>query len=167
MKDYFKDTRFGIGLVLTSLLFGILLGIGFGIAEDAFKDYIAQGITSNPAIHDAKSQEKIWRYGQRAHFHATGIAAFALGLIAVTMLSRMKPAFKQLVSTLIGLSGLYPQAWFMMFLLAPSLGRDAAHHHAITMLFTYLGNGGLLTGLALLATHIFTNAFSESDIAAD
>ena len=162
MKDYFKDTRIGIALVLISLLFGIGLGIGFGVAEDSFKDYISEGIAAHQNLHDAKSPSKIWRYGQRAHFHATGIAAFSIGLVVLVMLSNMKTTFKKAASTLIGLSGLYPQAWFVMFLVAPSIGRDAAHHHWLTEILIYTGNGGLFLGIATLAVHLGTNAFSSS-----
>lgn len=161
MKDYFKDTRLGATLILISLLFGIGMGIAFGVAEDSFKDYITQGITAHPDLHDAKSESKIWRYAQRAHFHATGIAAFSIGLLILVMLSNMKAVFKKTASTLIGLSGLYPQAWFVMFLMAPSIGRDAAHHHLLTKMLTYSGNGALLLGIALLFAHIVANSFAE------
>jgi len=49
-----------------------------------------------------------------------------------------------------------------MFLLAPTIGREPAHHHIITKILIYLGNGGLLLGLAILLIHIFGNAFSEA-----
>lgn len=78
------------------------------------------------------------------------------------MLSRIKPVIKRATSILIGLSGLYPLARFAMFLLAPTIGREPAHHHIITKILIYLGNGGLLLGLAILLIHIFGNAFSEA-----
>lgn len=46
-----------------------------------FETYVTQGIAAHPELHDAKSPEKIWCYVQRAHFHATGIAAFSIGLL--------------------------------------------------------------------------------------
>ena len=152
----------GLGLVLLLLLFGIAMGIGFGIFEDSFKDYIAQGIAANPDLHDDKSQSKIWRYAQRAHFHATGIGAFSLVLITLVLLSDLKDSMKKVASTLIGLIGLYPLAWFTMFYLAPSLGRTNAHNHIITELFTYIGTGGLLIGLLILLSNIFLGLFSDN-----
>ena len=161
MNDAFKDTRIGLALILATLLFGIFLGMGFGIAEDSFKDYVAEGIVAHPEVHDAKSQSKIWRYGQRAHFHATGIAAFSLTLIILVMLSNMKATEKRLSSTLIGLSGFYPLAWFNMFLMAPAIGREPAHHHLLTKTFIYVGIGGLLCGIMLLILHIYSRQFTK------
>ncbi|ORU89518.1 MAG: hypothetical protein A6F71_00695 [Cycloclasticus sp. symbiont of Poecilosclerida sp. M] len=108
MNTVLQPVKIGLALVLVGLLFGLMLGMGFGINEDFFKDYVAQGIAANPDVHDDKSQGKIWRYAQRAHFHAMGIAAFSLGLLLLATFSSLKTGFKKTVSVLIGLGGLYP-----------------------------------------------------------
>jgi len=154
-----SPVKTGLVLTLMLLMFGLAMGIGFGIAEDGFKDYIAQGVAANPAVHDEKSTSKIWRYAQRAHFHATGISAFSLVLIMLVLVSSMKNKMKTIASTAIGFVGLYPLAWFTMFLLAPGIGRDAAHHHIITEILTYIGTGGLLIGLAMLVGNLFFGLF--------
>jgi len=156
-----SPVKIGLALTLLLLLFGLTMGIGFGIAEDSFKDFIAQGVAANPDLHDDKSISKIWRYAQRAHFHATGIAAFSLGLILLVLFSRLKDSMKTIASTAIGLVGLYPLAWFTMFILSPSMGRSAAHHHIITELFTYIGTGGLLIGIAILLGNLFLGLFED------
>ena len=156
-----SSVKTGLALTLILLMFGLAMGIGFGVAEDGFKDYIAEGIAANPAVHDEKSASKIWRYAQRAHFHATGISAFSLGLILLVLLSNMKEQMKKIASTAIGFVGLYPLAWFSMFLLSPSMGRDAAHHHIITELLTYIGTGGLLIGLSILLINLFFGLFKS------
>ena len=147
--------RIGLRITLLLLIFGIGMGIAFGVFEDSFKDYIAQGIAANPELHDQKSPSKIWRYAQRAHFHATGIGAFSLVLMLLVLFSSLKDSLKATTSMLISLVGLYPLAWFSMFWLSPSLGRSAAHGHIITELLTYIGIGGLLLGLAILIGNIF------------
>ena len=157
-----KPVKIGLFLALILLLFGIFMGIAFGVAEDSFKDYITEGIVNNPLVHDDKSASKIWRYAQRAHFHATGIGAFSLGLIVLVALSNLKQSMKKVSSFLIGLAGLYPLAWFTTFLLAPSLGRDAAHHHVITEFFTYIGTGALLVGLFILFTNLLFGWFGST-----
>jgi hypothetical protein len=157
----FKPVKTGLALTLLLLVFGIGLGISFGVAEDSFQDYLTQGIAANPAVHDANSQDKIWRYAQRAHFHAAGIATFSIVLILLTAFSSLKMRMKTVVSTLISLVGLYPLAWFAMFLLSPSLGRDAAHHHIITELLTYIGTGGLLLGMAILFGNLLFGMFKN------
>lgn len=157
------SVKIALVLVLAGLLFGIAMGIGFGVSEDAFKGYISAGITANPDVHDQKSAAKIWRYAQRAHFHSTGIAAFSLGLVILIALSSMKQRMKTLSSILVGLGALYPFSWLMMFLLAPEIGRSAAHRHILTELFTYTSITGLVAGMGLLLGHLFLGWFRAED----
>jgi len=161
MNEEMKAVKIGLFLVMLTLIFGIGLGVSFGIAEDPIKTYIADGVTSHADVHDDKSNSKIWRYAQRAHFHATGIAAFSIGLVLLIMFSSLKRKLKTVSSILVGLGGLYPLSWFTMFILAPSIGRNAAHHHIITETLTYIGVGGLLLGIAILCANLFLNMFHE------
>lgn len=54
-----KPVKFGLFLVLLTLVFGIMLGTYFGIAEDAVKSYISEEVAAHPAVHDDKSTTKI------------------------------------------------------------------------------------------------------------
>ncbi|MEQ1812990.1 MAG: hypothetical protein ABL860_00855 [Candidatus Nitrotoga sp.] len=161
MNINLANVKIGLALVMLGLLFGIGLGIAFGINEAFFKNYVVQGIAVHPELHDANSPEKIWRYAQRAHFHATGIAAFSIGLLLLVSASNLKQSLKPITAVLIGLGGLYPFAWFTMFIVAPSIGREAAHAHPVTELLTFIGVGGLLLGIAILLANIFIGLFSE------
>lgn len=161
MLDDLRKVRIGLALVLLSLAFGVGMGISFGVNEDVYKSYIAEEIAAHPEFHDEKSENKIWRYAQRAHFHATGIAAFSLGLIILVMFSDMKARLKMVSSVLIALGGFYPLAWFTMFLVAPSIGRGPAHDYLLTEMFTYVGVGGLLLGSLLLVANLYFGAFRE------
>ena len=161
MKHELQTVKIGLALVLLGLFFGLAMGISFGVNEDAYKDYISEGVAANPDVHDGKSPDKIWRYAQRAHFHAMGIAAVTLGLIVLLMFSNMKAQIKRVAAILIGLGSFYPLSWFMMFLLAPGIGRGAAHGHLLTEMFTYIGVGGLLLGLLALVANLFFGAFAE------
>lgn len=161
MNNELKLVKVGLGLVVLGLLFGIVMGMTFGINEDLFKNYITEGIAANPTVHDAKSPDKIWRYAQRAHFHATGIAAFALGLVFLVMFSDLKPKMKTVSSFFLGLSSFYPLAWLTMYILAPSLGRGAAHSHIVTETFASIGVGGLLLGCFLVLGNVFLGLFRE------
>lgn len=162
MNSELPNIRIGLAIVLAGLVIGIALGVGFGVNEDVFKDYISQGIASSPEVHDAKSQDKIWRYAQRAHFHATGIAAFSIGLLLLITISNLSDKLKKTSSVLIGLGSLYPLAWLSMFFLAPSIGRDAAHSHFLTESFTYLGVGSLVIGLFILLANLFFGWFGKA-----
>ena len=161
MSAQLRTVKMGLALVFLGLAFGIGLGISFGLNEGAYHSYIAQGIQAHPDILDEKSRHEIWRIAQRAHFHATGIAAFSLGLVILVAFSSMKEALKKLTAILIGLSGFYPVSWFTMFLLAPSIGVEAAHDHYLTETFVYLGVGGLSLGILLLAANLFLGFFAE------
>ncbi len=138
------------------------MGISFGVNEDIYKSYIAEEIQIHPELHDEKSKDKIWRYAQRAHFHATGVAAFSLGLIILIMLSDMQAKLKTASSFLVGLGSFYPFAWFTMFLLAPTIGRDPAHQHLLTEILTYIGVGGLSLGILMLIANLYFGLFRES-----
>lgn len=155
MLDSINLVKPGLALVFIGLFFGLSMGILFGVNEDAVKGYIDNGIEANQALHDKKSASKIWRYAQRSHFHALGIAAFSLALILLINFLTMKDKFKEMSSVLVGLGSFYPLGWFSMFILAPSLGRSAAHHHWLTTTFTYIGVGGLVCGLLLIVGNLF------------
>lgn len=161
MHEELKAVKVGLFLVFLTLIFGIGLGVGFGVAEDSIKTYISDGVEAHAEVHDDKSSSKIWRYAQRAHFHATGIAAFSIGLILVVMFSSLGRRMKTVSSILVGLGGLYPLSWFTMFILAPSIGRTSAHHHIVTETFTYIGVGALLTGIAILSANLFLGMFRD------
>lgn len=161
MINTLANVKIGLALVMLGLLFGIGLGITFGVNEAFFETYVAHGIAAHPELHDANSPEKIWRYAQRAHFHATGIAAFSIGLLLLVSASSLKQRFKTITAVFIGLGGLYPLAWLAMFIVAPSIGRGAAHAHPVTELLTYTGVGGLLLGIAILLANLFLGLFSE------
>jgi len=151
----------GLALVLAGLLFGIGMGVSLGVNEDIYQDYIATEVAAHPELHDDRSKDKIWRYAQRAHFHAMGVAAFSIGLVLLVMVSSLKNRLKTMSALLIGLGSLFPLAWFTMYWLAPTIGRGPAHDHILTELLTYLGVGGLLAGLLILMANLFLGLFRE------
>jgi len=132
MNNNLASIKIGLALVILGLLFGIGLGITFGVNEAFFENYIAQGIAAYPELHDANSPEKIWRYAQRAHFHSTGIAAFSIGVLLLVSASSLKQWLKPITAVLISLGGLYPLAWLTIFIVAPSMGSKVAHAHPVT-----------------------------------
>lgn len=163
MLENINIVKPGLTLVFLGLFFGLSMGILFGVNEDAVKGYIDSGIEAHQELHDKKSSSKIWRYAQRSHFHALGIAAFSLAIILLINFSTMRERYKKISSLLIGLGSFYPLSWFSMFLLAPSLGRSEAHHHWITTAFVYLGIGGLVCGLFLITANLFFGLLSDKN----
>lgn len=161
MKEELAHVKLGLAMVLAGLLFGIGLGVSFAVDHHTYDDYITSGLTAHPELHDDMSKNIIWRYSRRAHFHATGIAAFSIGLILLVMASSLKKRLKSITAFLIGLGGFYPLSWFTLFLLAPGIGRSAAHGHILTKLFTYIGVGGLLAGMFILMANLFLGMFKD------
>ena len=161
MNNVLKNIRPGLALIILTLLFGVVLGISFGLNEDGYQKWIDAGIAAHPALHDEHSKAEIWRFVQRAHFHATGIAAFSLGLILVVALSSMRAGMKKLSSGLIGLAGFYPLSWLSIFMLAPSMGPDGAEEALLPQMFVLIGVGGLLCGLTILALHLLFGLWTE------
>lgn len=153
--------KVGLAIVLIGLFFSVGLGISFGVNEDAYQEYVAEGIAAHPELHNASSADKIWRYALRTHFHAGGIAAFCLGLIILVMFTDLSRRLKNISSISIGLGSVYPLAWLSMFFLAPSIGRGAAHEHILTKLFTFIGVAGLLLGSLILVANLFFGFFRE------
>lgn len=147
-----SPVKWGLAMSIACLLLGIAMGVSFGANEEMYQGYVAAGIAAHPQLHDAASQNAIWRWALRAHFHAAGIGGFLLGLVLLVTLTELSAARKQVTAALLGLGALYPLAWLSMFLLAPALGRGAARHHWLVQTITYVSMGGLLLGLlALLA----------------
>ena len=163
MSAELSTVKAGLAIVLLGLFLNIGLGITFGVNEDAYIDYVAEGIAAHPQLHDDTSADKIWRYAQRAHFHAGGIAAFCLGLIILVMSSDMPRNLKKTASILLGFGSFYPLSWLSMFFLAPSLGRGPAHEHIVTTLFTYVGVAGILLGSFFLVAHLFLGFFKDRE----
>lgn len=121
------------------------------------------GVILTRVTDSLKSNFKIWRCAQRAHFHSTGIAAFSLGLVIITMFSSMSAGLKSATSVLIALGGVYPLAWYSMFYFAPTIGRSAAHSHIVTETLTFIGVGGLLLGMMTLSLNLFFGLFETDD----
>jgi hypothetical protein len=160
-----KPVKIGLALAILTILFGLVLGALFGLNEDLFQNYIQSGIAANPQLFAdaAAEQEKIWRWVQRAHFHAGGIGAFSLGLVILTALTNMGERRKQITATLLGLSIFYPLTWFALFLYAPHMGRTAAHAAFIPELFADIGVGALCLGFLSLIHGLFLQADTPKD----
>lgn len=166
MRDDLQAILPGVALVFAELAFGLVLGVLFDLDGRLFGDFIVRATADHWELFDKAHPGEMWRYIHAAHSHATGMAAFSLGLLVLTMCSSLGRALKRLVSILIGLGGLYPFTWLTVFLLAPGLGPVLAREHAFTLLLKVFGLGGLLLGLGLLAGNLFFGLFGDRSGAA-
>ncbi len=157
------NVRSGLIIAGLVLLFGILMGIMMGLFEDGIKDLISAAVDAHPLAHVESldtAKSKIFRWWQRAHFHATGIGAFTIALIAITAMSGLRPRVKRLTAILIGLGGLYSFAWFVMALKATTIGRPAAHEYLPAEIIVAVAIVSLLSGMGILFLNVAFKAFN-------
>ncbi len=149
-------TKLPILLTLFAIIGGVFISILFGANEDLFKNRIQEGLNKNikiQAIADTgereakiKSEaEKNWRYYQRYHFHANGIASLTLAVIILLAFIEAKKSHLLLASYLVSVGGfLYPFVWLLAALYGPEMGRSEAKEPFA--IFGYMG-GVYLVGI--------------------
>ena len=162
-NELLASVRPGLIIAGAVVVFGICLGITFGLFEDDIKSLIKAGIAANPAPHaeDSQAAQKIWRWWLRGHFHSMGLGALTMALIALTALSGLKPPVKRYASVLIGLGGCYGLSWFVMANKAVAVGRSAAHHAPLVKFIVFVSVGCLLLGIGILFANIIFGLFGE------
>lgn len=120
----------GLFLAVATLLLGFGLGIVFGLNEDAVKDRLAasaaavqESVYHGDAAAAKPVLDKSWSYMQRAHLHAGGLGASALGLILVLIVLGTRPTVMRAVSLGLGVGALgYSLYWLLAGFRAPELG---------------------------------------------
>ena len=144
-------------VTVLGMALGVAIAIVFGISESYFKDHISEGLKKNVkinAIQDSVERDskikyeagKNWRYFQRYHFHATGIAAMTLAVLM--FLSFLNGPQKEILVTkyILAMGGfLYPFVWLFAGYFGPEMGR-----HEAKEAFAFLGYAGGLSLFGLL-----------------
>ena len=107
---YLRPALPGLLFAVLTLLFGFGLGIVFGLNEDAIKSRLnASAAEVRETVYrgdDAAIKtvlDKSWVYMQRAHLHAGGLGAAAIGLILVVVLLGTSPGLTRAISLGFGL----------------------------------------------------------------
>ncbi|MBX3435046.1 MAG: hypothetical protein KF847_17145 [Pirellulales bacterium] len=124
----------GLLFAVLTLLFGFGLGIAFGLNEEAIKSQLSSSAADvretvyrgdDAAIKSVL--DKSWAYMQRAHLHAGGLGAAAIGLTLAAVLLGTSPGWTRAISLGLGLGGLgYSVYWLAAGFRAPGLGSTAA-----------------------------------------
>jgi hypothetical protein len=126
----FTHIKFGLALAMFAILFGGLMGLGFGCCEDSFKDKFkkdAISVLDEKYEGDAKKTEKVlvksWVYMKRAHLHSQTMGVISIVLSLVVAGLRFSPFIQTGISFLSGLGSIgYGLYWFLAGFLAPSMG---------------------------------------------
>lgn len=127
---HLKTVRFGLILALLSILYGYVLGIAFGAAEDSIQDglrHSGQTVLATVYHGDEAALEKVlkssWGYYKRAHLHAGALGASAVAQILLLSLLVASPRWKAATSFLLGGGALgYGVYWMLAGRRAPLVG---------------------------------------------
>ncbi len=160
MKFSLEPVKYGVALSLLTILFGISLGVSFGLIESKIKGNLkadAQKVLSTVYKGNKakahKVTKKAWVYFKRAHLHAGGMGTTALAVcILLSMLSLS--AWQALgLSIAVGLGSLgYSMFWLFAGMRAPSLGSTGAAKETLTWLAM---PSTALYGLGIALTFVF------------
>ncbi len=172
-----KSVRFGLLFGLVTILYGWGLGAVFGVNEDGLRDRLfVQPARAARAVYLEKAKgdeaaadaamkrmdENCWRYVQRAHFHAGGIGATAIGGSLLLALLSVSARAKAASSLMLGLGGLgYALSWMLAALRAPGLGSTGAAKETLRWL-AIPSAGGLLIGAVLVLAFTVSELFVKS-----
>jgi len=160
----------GVFFAILTLIFGFSMGIVFGANEDAIKDrmkHSAQEVrTSVYQSDDAeikKVLDKSWTYMKRAHMHAGGMGASALGLILVLALLTPPSLLLRGVSLGLGLGGLgYSIFWMIAGFMAPGLGGTSAAKEALKFL-AMPTSGAFVVSTFAVAAFVLWRIFKKAE----
>ncbi len=160
-RDSLSDLRpatLGLTLAILTILFGQLLGIVFGLNEEAIKsrllasanpvrDSVYQG--NETAIKSV--QDKSWTYMKRAHLHAGSMGTTAVALIVLISLLGLSRVATAAISLALGAGGLgYSVFWMWAGFLAPGLGSTGAAKESLRWLAMPSSGAYVLATLATL-----------------
>ena len=150
----FTHIKLGLAFAMIAILFGGIMGLGFGCCEEVFKDTFKEhsrrvlGEKYNGSQNKAdKVSAKSWVYMKRAHLHSQtmGVISIALSLIAAGL---SFPRFLQIsISLMSGLGAIgYGLFWLLASFFAPSMGSTGAAKEIVGFL------AQISTGSFLIAT---------------
>ena len=138
----FKYIRYGVILALLSVLYGGLLGLGFGCCEDSFKKSFkddAAAVLEEKYNNDqgkaGKMVKKSWVYMKRAHLHSLtmGVISIVLSLVAASL--AFSPKLQTGISLLSGFGAVgYGLFWLLAGFLAPGMGSTAMAKETVGLL---------------------------------
>jgi len=138
----FSHIKLGLVFAMLAILFGGLMGLGFGCCEDYFKNTFknnASSVLEEMYATDQSKADKVtkksWVYMKRAHLHSLtmGVISIVISLIAAGL--AFPPLLQTVISLLSGLSSIgYGLFWLMAGFLAPSMGSTGAAKETVGLL---------------------------------
>ena len=135
----FTHIKFGLVLAMLAILFGGLMGLGFGCCEETFKDTFREQAASvleekynGDQSKADNASKKSWVYMKRAHLHSQtmGVISIVLSLVAAGLV--FPPLLQTGISLLSGLGAIgYGLFWLLAGFLAPGMGGTGIAKEAV------------------------------------
>lgn len=152
-----RAASIGLLLAVLTILFGLGIGIVFGLNEDVIKSRLksdaaeAQAtVYQNDEVAAKAVVDKSWSYMQRAHLHAGGMGTTAVALITVLCLVGNCRPVSALISLALGAGGLgYSVFWMWAGYRAPALGSTGAAKESLKWLAMSSSGGFVLATVAV------------------
>lgn len=153
-----RPAAIGLVLAVLTIIYGQLMGIAFGLNEDAIKsrlevsaaevrDTVYQGNEAEMAA----VQSKAWSYMKRAHLHAGAMGTTALAFIVLVALLDVAPLMTRAVSFGLGAGGLgYSIFWMWAGFRAPGMGSTGAAKESLRLLAMPSSGVFVLASVAVL-----------------
>lgn len=140
--ENFLPVKMGLLLAVITLIYGFGLGGAFGGFEEGIKKHLkykANRVLNTVYQGNKERMKKVikksWVYFKRAHLHANGLGAVALGLIILLAFLAVDPRIKGGVALCLGLGSLgYSLFWMFAALTAPELGGTALAKESLNWL---------------------------------
>lgn len=134
--------HFGLIFSVLTILYGLGMGIVFGLNEDLIKSRLAASATEvRDSIYkgdDAAAKpvlEKSWNYMQRAHLHAGAMGTTAVVLIVLVCMLGAPRLVTFAIGAALGIGGLgYSTFWMWAGFRAPALGSTSAAKESLAWL---------------------------------
>lgn len=151
-------TLCGLSLAVTTIVFGALMGIVFGLNEDAIKDTLknSANIVRESVYHsdDAAIKsvlDKSWSYMKRAHLHAGAMGTTAVALTLLLLLLNTSRVLTTWISIALGVGALgYSLFWMLAGFRAPGLGGTSAAKESLAWLAMPASGAFVLAALCVL-----------------
>ncbi len=132
----------GLFLGVLTLRFGFLMGVVFGLNEDAIKSRLTASATAVEAtvykqdpVAAQPVLDKAWVYMQRAHLHAGALGAVAIGLSLVLVMLGTEARLARALSVALSAGSLgYSTFWMWAGFRAPGLGSTGAAKESLAWL---------------------------------
>lgn len=157
----------GLALAVTAIVFGAVMGIVFGLNEDAIKDtlkksanLVRESLYNSDDTAIKSVLDKSWSYMKRAHLHAGAMGTTAVALTLLLTIIHAPQFLITLCSLGLGAGSLgYSVFWMLAGFRAPGLGGTSAAKESLAWLGMPTSGAYVIATLCALS-FVYLRAFT-------